>query len=158
MKIEKTNVMRLLDTQKITYNVYTYPHQEQAVDGEMVASLIGKRPTQVFKTLVARAKNQIYVFMIPVCDSLDLKKAAIAANEKSLEMVGVSELLPLTGYIRGGCSPIGMRYKYSTFIEQKAEALDTIIFSAGKIGYQVELSLEDLGKILPIKITNLTVN
>lgn len=157
MKEEKTNVARLLEAQKIAYHLYHYPHSDQALDGEMVAKLINKDPKQVFKTLVARAKHQVYVFMIPVSDSLDLKKASFVVNEKSLELVGVNELLTLTGYVRGGCSPIGMRYKYPTYIDEKAKNYESLIFSAGKIGVQVELSLEDLEKAIPLKLGKLVV-
>ena len=140
MKEEKTNVVRLLEAKKITFRLYHYPHSDQALDGEMVAKLINKDPKQVFKTLVARAKHQVYVFMIPVFDSLDLKKASFVVNEKSLELVGVNELLPLTGYVRGGCSPIGMRYKYPTYIDEKVKdyILDLVFATRTPQDYKLE--------------------
>lgn len=147
MKNEKTNVMRLLDKAKVKYIPHEYPHGDSAVDGVTVAELSGIDPQYVFKTLVARgASKNIYVFVIPVAAELDLKKAARSAGEKSVEMVHVNELLALTGYVRGGCSPIGMRKRYKTFIDKSAEDKDRMFVSAGKIGYQIELSPLDLAK------------
>lgn len=147
MKNEKTNVMRLLDKAKVNYVPHEYPHGDSAVDGVTVARLGGIAPQFVFKTLVARGVSKsIYVFVIPVASELDLKKAARSAGEKSVEMVHVNELLGLTGYVRGGCSPIGMRKRYKTFIDKSAEDKDRMFVSAGKIGYQIELSPLDLAK------------
>ena len=145
-KDEKTNVMRILDQKEIPYTPHTYPHEEgEAVDGVTVAGIMGQDPECVFKTLVARgASGALYVFDIPVADSLDLKKAAKAVGEKSVAMLHQKELLPLTGYVHGGCSPIGMKKQYPTVFHETAEILDTIIVSAGKIGCQVELSPTDL--------------
>lgn len=139
--------MRLLDKAKVGYTPHEYTHGDSAVDGVTVAKLSGIDPQYVFKTLVARgASKNIYVFVIPVAAELDLKKAARSAGEKSVEMVHVNELLALTGYVRGGCSPIGMRKRYKTFIDKSAEDKDRMFVSAGKIGYQIELSPLDLAK------------
>ena len=152
-KEEKTNVMRVLEQKKIAYSAHTYPHEEGvAVDGVTVAQSMGIDPAAVFKTLVARgAKGQFYVFDVPVAENLDLKKAAKAVGEKSIEMIHQKELLPLTGYVHGGCSPVGMKKLFPTVIDASAENLETMIVSAGKIGYQVQLSPDDLQKMLPLK-------
>ena len=142
---EKTNVMRLLDQKKIPYTAHSYPHGDDAVDGVTVAGMIGRDPAQVFKTLVARGASKTpYVFVIPVASELDLKKAAKAVGEKSIAMLHVSELTPLTGYVRGGCSPIGMKKQFQTVFDSSAAQQETIIVSAGKIGAQVETALENL--------------
>ena len=158
-KDEKTNVMRILDQKKVPYTPHTYPHEEGvAVDGVTVAKSMGQDPEAVFKTLVARgASNALYVFDIPVADSLDLKKAARAVGEKSVAMLHQKELLPLTGYVHGGCSPIGMKKQYPTVFHETAEILDTITVSAGKIGYQVELSPADLIALVGGTTADLTV-
>jgi len=145
-KEEKTNVMRLLEQKKVAYAAHTYPYEEGvAVDGATVAKSMGQDPAKVFKTLVARgAKGQIYVFDIPVEAELQLKKAAKAVGEKSIELIAVKELLGLTGYVRGGCSPLGMKKSYPTVFHKSVENLDSVIVSAGKIGYQVELAPADL--------------
>ena len=149
-KEEKTNVMRTLDQRKIPYTAYTYPHQEGVpVDGVTVAGSLGLDPARVFKTLVARgASRGIYVFVIPVAASLDLKKAARAVGEKSIELLRVAEINAVTGYIRGGCSPVGMKKQYPTVFHQTALDYDTIYISAGKIGAQVELAPRDLLDLL----------
>ena len=148
MAEQKTNVMRTLDKMKIAYTAHEYPHGDSAVDGISVSRLIGKDPSCVFKTLVARSSSKsIYVFVIPVAYELDLKAAAKATGEKSVEMVHVAEINALTGYVRGGCSPIGMRKQYKTVIDSSACAQKTIIVSAGKIGAQVELDPHDLIKL-----------
>ena len=153
----KTNVMRMLDKLKINYKHYTYADTD-AVSGVEVASVLGQNPSQVFKTLVTVSKSKkYYVFMIPVAEELDLKKAAHAVGEKAVEMLKSKELLPLTGYIHGGCSPIGMKKFFTTTIDKSAENFQTIIFSAGKIGYQVELSLGDLSKVINFQIADITV-
>ena len=158
-KDEKTNVMRSLDQKEIPYTPHTYPHEEgEAVDGVTVAGIMGQDPECVFKTLVARgASGALYVFDIPVADSLDLKKAAKAVGEKSVAMLHQKELLPLTGYVHGGCSPIGMKKQYPTVFHETAEILDTIIVSAGKIGCQVELSPTDLIGLVGAETADLTV-
>lgn len=153
----KTNVMRILDKHKITYKPYSYAHTD-AVSGIDVATVLGQSPKQVFKTLVTTGKTgQHYVFVIPVSKELDLKKAASAVHEKSISMLKSKDLLPLTGYIHGGCSPIGMKKLFPTVIDQSADQVETIIFSAGKIGYQVELSLDDLRLMIPFELHDLIV-
>ena len=141
MKEQKTNVMRILDQKKIPYEAKHYPHGDEAVDGVTVAQSLGQDPASVFKTLVTHgAKGGYYVFVIPVAEELDLKKAAKAVGEKSVAMLHVKELLPLTGYVRGGCSPIGMKKPFSTFFDSEVEKWETVMVSAGKIGWQVELA------------------
>ena len=145
MAEEKTNVMRILDQKKISYTPHTYPCSGGAVDGATVAGLIGVAPERVFKTLVTRgASRQNYVFVVPVMGSLNLKAAARAVGEKSIEMIHQAELLPLTGYVHGGCSPVGMKKQLRTVIDDSAQDLETMVVSAGKIGFQVELSPADL--------------
>lgn len=156
-KPEKTNVMRILDRLKIPYREHCYA-DSGAVSGIDVAKALGQNPECAFKTLVTEGKSRAhYVFMIPVAEELDLKKAAAAAGEKALEMLKAKELLPLTGYVHGGCSPIGMKKAFPTFIHQSAEGLDALMFSAGKIGYQVECTLADLRRALPVKSADLIV-
>lgn len=151
----KTNVMRVLDKLKIKYNHYSYA-DTNAISGIEVATALGQNPERVFKTLVTIGKTkQIYVFMIPVAEELDLKKAAKSVGEKSVEMLKSKDLLHTVGYIHGGCSPIGMKKKFPTTINSSAQDFETIIFSAGKIGYQVELSLSDLKKVINIKIADI---
>lgn len=153
----KTNVMRMLDKLKINYKHYTYADTD-AISGLEVAKILNQNPGQVFKTLVTVSKTKkYYVFMIPVAGELDLKKAAHSVGEKAVDMLKSKELLPLTGYIHGGCSPIGMKKFFSTTIDKSAQKFPTIIFSAGKIGYQVELSLEDLSKVINFQIADLLV-
>lgn len=138
-KEEKTNVMRVLEQKGISYAAHAYD-PETGLDGVSVAQQLGRDPETVFKTLVARgASGGLYVFDIPVGDSLDLKKAAKAVGEKSVAMLHQKELLPLTGYVHGGCSPVGMKKQYPTIFHETAEIIDTILVSAGKIGFQVEL-------------------
>lgn len=158
-KEEKTNVMRVLEQKGISFTPHTYPHEEGvAVDGVTVARSMGQDPECVFKTLVARgASNALYVFDIPVGDTLDLKKAARAVGEKSITMLHQKELLPLTGYVHGGCSPVGMKKQYPTVFHETAEIIDTITVSAGKIGYQVELKPEDLITLVGGSTADLTV-
>ena len=149
MAEQKTNVMRTLEQKKIPYTAHSYPHGEEAVDGVQVAQLIGRPAEQVFKTLVAvGASKKNYVFVIPADHALDLKKAAKAVGEKSIAMLKVSELLGLTGYVRGGCSPIGMKKLFPTFIHESCLAQDAIIVSAGKIGQQVEVTPDALLKLV----------
>lgn len=152
----KTNVMRMLDKAKVKYNHYSYADTD-AISGTEVAAVLGQDPKRVFKTLVTVAKSgNHYVFVIPVEKELDLKKAAHAVNEKSVEMLKSKDLLPLTGYIHGGCSPIGMKKFFKTTIDSSATNFETIIFSAGKIGYQVEVSLNDLQKIIRFELHEIT--
>ena len=156
--IEKTNVMRILDQKKIPYTAHTYPHGDDPIDGVTVAGILQRAPEQVFKTLVARGSSKnIYVFVIPVAMELDLKKAAKAAGEKSIAMIHVSEITPLTGYVRGGCSPIGMKKQYFTVFDESCLNQDTIIVSAGKIGYQIETAPQHLIDLTRGKTADLTV-
>lgn len=152
---EKTNVMRLLDKKKISYKSRYYGDTD-AVSGEDVAAALGEDPRRMFKTLVAAGttKNH-YVFVIPVCCTLDLKKAAKCVGEKKIEMIKQKDLLPLTGYIHGGCSPIGMKKFFKTTVDKTAEDFETIVFSAGKIGYQVETSLSELGKVIRFDLADI---
>lgn len=155
--MEKTNVMRLLDGQKLAYQAYTYPC-ETALSGVEVAAVLHQDPSQVFKTLVTvGASKKNYVFVIPVAEELSLKKAAQAVHEKSIAMIKSKELLPLTGYIHGGCSPIGMKKLFPTVIDETVELCETMMFSAGKIGYQVEMKPEDLKQLVPYETADLTV-
>ena len=155
-KEEKTNVMRILDAAKIEYKSHCYL-DSGAVSGTEVADALGEDYDSVFKTLVTVGKSgEHYVFAIPVDKELDLKKAAVAAGEKAVSMVKSKELLSLTGYIHGGCSPIGMKKYFKTFFDETAMLFDTIFFSAGKIGYQVEISPSDIDKIIPFEYKDLT--
>ncbi len=141
----KTNVMRLLEQKKIPFIRHEYDSSGGAVDGVTVAGMIGKPVHQVFKTLVTRgASKENYVFVIPVESSLDLKKAAKAVGEKSIEMIKQAELLPLTGYVHGGCSPLGMKKQFDTVFDEEITLTDTVIVSAGRIGYQIETAPETL--------------
>ena len=156
-KEEKTNVMRVLEQKGVAYTPHTYP-TDGSIDGASVAGYLGQDPECVFKTLVARgASGGYYVFDIPVEDTLDLKKAAKAVGEKSIAMIHQKELLPLTGYIHGGCSPVGMKKQFPTVFHETAEILDTICVSAGKIGYQVEVNPADLIALVGAKTADLTV-
>lgn len=144
----KTNVMRILERQKIAYNHYCY-EGTGAVSGIEVAAALGEDADRVFKTLVTVSKSRrYYVFMIPVAAELNLKKAAVAVGEKDVEMLKQKDLLPLTGYVHGGCSPIGMKKQFPTVVHSSAENYATIIYSAGKVGYQVETSLAGLRKVI----------
>lgn len=145
MAEQKTNVMRVLDQKKIPYTPYQYPCPDGAVDGVHVAKLLGHDPDTVFKTLVTRGVGKgYYVFVVPVAKTLDLKAAARAVGEKSIAMIRQAELLPLTGYVHGGCSPIGMKKAFPTVLDQSAEALETMVVSGGKIGVQIALAPGDL--------------
>ena len=151
-KDEKTNVMRILEQKKISYQSYNYL-STGAMSGVEVAQALGEDPQIVFK--VGKSKEH-YVFVIPVEKELNLKKAAKSVGEKSIEMIKQKELLPLTGYVHGGCSPIGMKKQFSTTIDKSAENHEKIIFSAGKIGYQVEVSLEDLRRVIRFQMAEVT--
>ena len=148
--MEKTNVMRIIERAKLNYNSYFY-NDKEAISGVEVAKTLNQDEKRVFKTLVTvgKSKNH-YVFMVPVAEELDLKKAANSVGEKSIEMIKQKDLLGLTGYIHGGCSPIGMKKQFKTVINKTAQSYETVIFSAGKIGYQVEMKPEDLNKIIPL--------
>ena len=148
IKDEKTNVMRILDQKKVKYNSYNYLKTD-AISGMEVAKALNENPNLTFKTLVTVGKtNNHYVFLVPVNKELDLKKAAKAVNEKNIEMLKSKELLSLTGYIHGGCSPIGMKKSFKTVIDSSAKNYDKLIFSGGKIGYQVETTLDGLKKVI----------
>ncbi len=144
-KEEKTNVMRVLDQKKVPYTAHTYPAGDTAPDGVTVARMLGQNQECVFKTLVAKgASGGYYVFDIPVAATLDLKKAARAVGEKSVAMLPARELLPLTGYVHGGCSPVGMKKRFPTVFHESCLNHETICVSAGKVGFQVELNPADL--------------
>ncbi|WP_286315281.1 Cys-tRNA(Pro) deacylase [Romboutsia ilealis] len=146
----KTNAMRILDSNKIDYKILSYETKKgEHIDGVEVAHQIRKDVSEVYKTLVAQgASKSIYVYVIPVNENLDLKKAAKVANEKNVAMINVNDINKFTGYIRGGCSPIGMKKLYKTFVNESAKELSVMIVSAGKIGYQVELSPVDLQNLV----------
>lgn len=155
-KNEKTNVMRVLDQKKVSYVSHSYVDTD-AISGVEVAKVLNQDPNQVFKTLVTiGASKKYYVYLVPVHKELDLKKAAKAVGEKSIVMLPAKDLLPLTGYIHGGCSPIGMKKQFQTTIDHTAANFDTIVFSAGKIGYQVELPLEELKKVIRFELKEIT--
>lgn len=149
-KDEKTNVMRVLEQKQIEFDSFLYdPNETNAAN---IAQTLGQDPASVFKTLVTVGKSkEHYVFMIPSNEELDLKKAAAATGEKSIEMIPQKELLPLTGYIHGGCSPIGMKKQFDTFIDETAILFDRICFSGGRVGFQVRVRLEDLKSVIPVK-------
>ena len=141
----KTNAMRILDSNKVEYDVITYDNKDGKIDGISVAEKIQRVPEIVFKTLVTQGNSrELYVFVIPVAEELDLKKSAKACGEKKVEMIHVKDINKFTGYIRGGCSPIGMKKRYKTFIHSTAKNLDKIVISGGKIGFQIEIKSEDL--------------
>ena len=149
-KAEKTNVMRILDQQKLPYESHDYI-ASGAVSGMEVVQALGQEPGRMFKTLVTQgASKNYYVFMVPVNGELNLKKAAKAVGEKSIAMIKSKELLPLTGYVHGGCSPIGMKKQFRTTIHLTAENYPTIFFSGGKIGCQIEMTLQDLQQVVPV--------
>ncbi len=153
---DKTNVMRLLEQKKISYTPHSYPHADGPVDGVTVAGMIGVDPARVFKTLVARgASKAIYVFVIPVARELDLKKAAKAAGDKNMELIPVKELLSLTGYVRGGCSPVGMKKKYPTFFDETCQLYDEIAVSAGARGHQMLVPPEALARLVDAKLVDI---
>lgn len=154
--VDKTNVMRLLEQKKVPYTHYTY-ESEGAISGVEVAALLQQNPAQVFKTLVTTGRSGAhYVFVIPVGAGLELKKAAKAVGEKSLEMLKQKDLLPLTGYVHGGCSPIGMKKAFRTTIDASAQNFDSIIFSGGRIGLQVQVSLADLARLVRFQLAEIT--
>lgn len=143
-KEEKTNVMRVLDGKKIPYESHSY-EPDAGLSGEEIAGILGEDSKKVFKTLVTQGKSGAhYVFVVPVEAELDLKKAAKVSGEKAVSMIKQKELLPLTGYVHGGCSPIGMKKQFPTFIHETAAGFDKVFVSAGKVGFQIELSSEDL--------------
>lgn len=153
---EKTNVMRILDQHRVPYMPHCYAGTG-ALSGLEAAKALGQDPARIFKTLVTVARSgRNYVFVIPAEGELDLKKAAACVGEKAVEMLPLKALLPTTGYVHGGCSPIGMKKLFPTVFHETAGALDTLMFSAGKIGYQVEVRLADLKELLPYRLADLT--
>ncbi len=159
MKNEKTNVMRVLEQHKLAYTPHTYGDGTNAMSGTEVAAALGQDPMHVFKTLVTVGKSgQHYVFVIPGPRELDLKKAAAAVGEKNIEMVKSKELLPLTGYVHGGCSPIGMKKFFKTTVDESAKTCRTICVSGGRIGFQVEFAPGDLEKVIKLTYADLTVS
>jgi Cys-tRNA(Pro)/Cys-tRNA(Cys) deacylase len=156
-KEEKTNVMRILDGKKIEYQSHTY-EADPTLTGEQIAGILGEDPEKVFKTLVTQAKSgTYYVFVVPVKEELDLKKAAKAAGEKAISMLKQKDLLPLTGYVHGGCSPVGMKKQFATFIHETAPSFEKIFVSAGRVGAQIELSPADLMAVAGIKTADIIV-
>ncbi len=154
-KEEKTNVMRVLDGKKITYTSHSY-EPDATMSGEEIAKILGEDTSKVFKTLVTQGKSgAYYVFVVPVEEELDLKKAASAAGEKSVAMIKQKELLPLTGYVHGGCSPIGMKKQFPTFLHETAVLFDKVFVSAGKVGYQIELAPQDLIAVVRCKTADI---
>ena len=153
---DKTNAIRLAEQKKLNVLIHTYS-PDQAISGMEVANVLGQDPNRVFKTLVTVGKSGVhYVFVVPVNRELDLKKGASVVNEKSVEMVKSKELLELTGYIHGGCSPIGMKKFFKTTIDESAKNFDTIIFSGGRIGLQMEMPISELEKIITFTLANIT--
>lgn len=156
-KIEKTNAMRILDQKKVAYREHVLGIDD-AVSGVEAAALLGVDPSLVFKTLVTVGKSlEHYVFVVPVACELDLKKAAACVNEKSVEMVKSKDLLPLTGYVHGGCSPIGMKKFFKTTIDESAQKVPRMYFSGGRIGFQIETTLDELKKAIPFRLADITV-
>lgn len=152
----KTNAMRLLEQKKIPFTVHDYSDTGM-VSGMEVAKVLGENPEMVFKTLVTVGKSgEHYVFVVPVNKELDLKKAANAAGEKSISMIKSKELLPLTGYIHGGCSPVGMKKFFKTFLDKSAEKLEKIMVSGGKVGYQIEIAPEELAKVIQFTFADIS--
>ena len=156
-KIQKTNALREIEAAGIDHRFITF-ECEEALSGVDVAATLGEDPDRVFKTLVTEAKSgQHYVFMVPVACELDLKKAAAAVNEKAITMIKARDLLPLTGYIHGGCSPIGMKTQFPTIIDETAQLYDAIMFSGGRIGCQVEMAPDDLAALINLQYADVTV-
>lgn len=152
----KTNALRILDSKKVKYELITYDNQDGKIDGVSVAQKINREPKEVYKTLVAHGNSkQLYVFIIPVEAELDLKKAAKAAGEKKVEMIAVKDIQALTGYIRGGCSPVGMKKQYPSFIDSQASEHRLIIVSGGKIGLQIEIRVDDLIQVIQAKTADI---
>lgn len=154
-KLDKTNAMRIVDAAKVPHVLHSF-ECDGAPTGVEVAKMVGEDPDHVFKTLVTQGKSgEHYVFMIPVACELDLKKAAAACGEKNVAMVKSKELLPLTGYVHGGCSPIGMKKQFKTYCDETCALYDTIIFSGGRIGTQIEMPYDDLAGIVPVEAVDL---
>ncbi len=158
-KVDKTNAMRALDAAGVSYGFRHFEVEgDVAPSGVEVAQTLGIDRDRVFKTLVTQGKSgEHYVFMIPVAEELDLKKAAVAVGEKSVAMIKSKELLPTTGYVHGGCSPLGMRKQFETVIDETAQLFDTIMFSGGRIGYQIEMAPDSLGSMIHLSFADLVV-
>ena len=157
MKQKKTNAMRMLDRQKIKYNVNTYEITDEHMDGTEVAHKVGIEDKYVYKTLVLEnSHHHHFVFIIPVSDTLNMKAAANAVNEKKLQLMPLDELKNVTGYIRGGCSPIGMKKQFQTIVDQQATCIDALYISGGERGVQIEMTVDDLIKITNAKVLNVT--
>jgi Cys-tRNA(Pro)/Cys-tRNA(Cys) deacylase len=153
----KTNAMRILDAKKVPYEVLTYDNKDGKIDGISVAAKVGKNPGEVYKTLVTQgASKNIFVFVIPVEEELDLKKCAKAAGEKKLEMIPVKDIQKWTGYIRGGCSPVGMKKEYQTFLDESSQVLPSIVVSGGKIGVQIVVDPGALKSVTGANFADLT--
>ena len=153
---EKTNAVRLLTQKKLNFQTHDYT-DSGAVSAVEVAEALGQEPQRMFKTLVTEGRSGAhYVFLVPAPAELDLKKAAAVVGEKSIAMLKSKELLPLTGYIHGGCSPVGMKKLFPTVIDKSAERFDTILFSGGRIGLQVETALDELAKVIPFRLEDIT--
>lgn len=157
MPESKTNAMRILDHNKIEYISHSYPHGKEPPNGEEVAKLLGQNPDTVFKTLVTKGGNDYFVFVLPVLKELDLKKAAKAVSCKSVEMIPVKDINKVTGYVRGGCSPVGMKKQYTTVFSDECAQQEKIIVSGGRIGLQIEVGTNDLVKIVNGRIENITL-
>ena len=156
MNTKKTNAMRLLENAQIEYRMFEYPVDDGLIDAVSIARKIGENVEQVFKTLVTQsASREHFVFVVPANAELDLKKAAKVSGQKNIEMLPSKQLLPLTGYIHGGCSPIGMKKFFTTTVHYTAESLPTFCFSGGKIGWQVEMSLDDLKKLIHLQCADI---
>lgn len=153
----KTNAMRILEQNKVSYEAHSYPHGKEPPDGETVARLLGQPPERVFKTLVTKGGNNYYVFVLPVLKELNLKKAAKAVGEKSVEMIPVKDINKVTGYIRGGCSPVGMKKQYKTVFAEECRDVRKIIVSGGKVGLQIETDTNDLVKLVNGFIADITL-
>ena len=157
-KAGKTNALRMLDVRGISYRSTEYELSDGFTSGSDIARMQGLDPDAVFKTLVTQGKSGgYYVFLVPVAAELDLKKAAAAAGEKAIAMIKARELLPLTGYVHGGCSPIGMKKRFPTFVDETAQLFDTIHFSGGKVGCQIRMNPDDLARLIPFQYADLTV-
>ncbi|MGN4255461.1 Cys-tRNA(Pro) deacylase [Bacillus cereus group sp. MYBKT14-1] len=157
MKKDKTNAMRILDKEKIEYSMISYDPEDGKIDGVSVAEKIGREVREVYKTLIAQGNSENYhVFIIPVDEELNLKAAAKVVSEKKIEMIPVKDITKVSGYIRGGCSPVGMKKLFSTCIDESAQSLETIIVSGGKIGVQIELKVDDLAKVTRAQFGEIT--
>lgn len=157
MSETKTNAMRILEQNKIGYTPHSYPHGKEPPDGAQVAALLGEDPANVYKTLVTKGGNNYYVFVLPVLKELDLKKAAKAVSEKSVEMIPVKDINKVTGYIRGGCSPVGMKKLYKTVFAAECKSIKKIIVSGGKVGLQIETEPEKLVNLVEGIIEDITL-